>query len=111
MNKLINQILNSEGEKYIKEYLKNLKLVQTGNDFAEHLDVEITNPQGIFKNIENILKNRLMGSTTTIPSKEIIIETIKYQFMLSRVTDIDFSSKRKDHLILDKGTRQRIFEV
>lgn len=111
MNKLINQILNSEGEKYIKEYLKSLKLIQSSNEIIEEFDGEITNANGLFKHIENSIKRNLIDRTTTIPSKELIIEAIKYQFMISRVTDIDFSSKRKDHLILDKGTRQRIFEI
>lgn len=111
MNKLINQVLNSEGEKYIREYLKSLKLIQSSNEIIEEFDGEITNTNGLFKNIENAIKRNLIDKTTTIPSKELIIEAIKYQFMISRVTDIDFSSKRKDHLILDKGTRQRIFEI
>lgn len=111
MNKLINQILNNEGEKYIKEYLKSLKLIQSSNEIADHVYTDDTNPSGLFRNIELVIKNNLRERTTTIPSKEIIIEAIKYQFMISRVTDIDFSSKRKDHLILDKGTRQRIFEL
>ena len=111
MNKLINQILNNEGEKYIKEYLKSLKLIQSSNEIIEEFDGEITNANGLFKHIENSIKRNLIDKTTTIPSKELIIEAIKYQFMISRVTDIDFSSKRKDHLILDKGTRQRIFEI
>ena len=111
MNKLINQILNSEGEKYIKEYLKSLKLIQSSNEITDHVYADDSNPSGLFKNIELVIKNSLRERTTTIPSKEIIIEAIKYQFMISRVTDIDFSSKRKDHLILDKSTRQRIFEL
>lgn len=111
MNKLINQILNNEGERYIKEYLKSLKLIQSSNEIVDHVYKEDTNPSGLFKNVELVIKNSLRERTTTIPSKEIIIEAIKYQFMISRVTDIDFSSKRKDHLILDKGTRQRIFEL
>lgn len=111
MNKLINQILNSEGEKYIKEYLKSLKLIQSSTEALFHLPGDITNPQGLFKNIEGIIQNTLRERTTEVPSKEPIIEAIKYQFMISRITDVDFSSKRKDHLILDKGTRQRIFEI
>ena len=111
MNKLINQILNSEGEKYIKEYLKSLKLVQSSNEIIDEFSGEITNANGLFKHIETIIRNSLTDRTTTIPSKEIIIEAIKYQFMISRITNVDFSSKRKDHLILDKGTRQRIFEI
>ena len=108
VNKLINQILNNEGEKYIKKYLKSLKLIQSSTEISLDLSLDTIN-QNLFKNVEKTVQEIIKEKTTEIPPKESIIEAIRYQFMISRIIDIDFSSKRKDHLILDKGTKQRIF--
>lgn len=111
LNEIINKVLNAEGEQYIREYLKKIKLVQSSTPILGH----INSPKGFFdtfyKGLEQSIRNELRDKTIEVPAKELIIEAIKYQFMISRVTGIDFSSKRKDHLILDKNTKQRIFEI
>lgn len=111
LNQIINKVLNAEGEQYIKDYLRKLKYVQSTTPISG----VINNPKGFFKSfykeLEQTLKNELNDKTTKVPSKEEIVEAIKYQFMISRIIGVDFSSKRKDHLVLDKDTKQRVFEV
>lgn len=109
LNEIINKVLEAEGEDYIKRYLKRLKLVQSSTPLIQNMVP--SKPDNIFKDIDKNIREILKEKTTPIPSKEEIINTIKYQFIISKIASIDFSSKRKDHLILDKTTRQRIFEV
>ena len=110
-NQLINQILNSVGEKYIKDYLKYIKLVSVSTPIT----TEINNPKLFFNNfikeIEKTIKQKIEENTVKVPTKELIVEAIHYQFMISRVFGVDFSQQRKDHLILDKDTRRRVFEL
>lgn len=108
LNQLINNALNSEGEDYLKRLLKKIKLVASSNPIANE---PVVYNRDIIRNIEKLIQNQLKDRTTKIPSKEIIIESIKYQFMISKILDIDFSSKRKDHLVLDKGSKQRVFDI
>lgn len=109
LNQIINQVLNAEGEEFIREYLRKIKLIQASTAIAG----EINNPKkwlsNFYKELEQVIRNELREKTTEVPAKELIIEAIKYQFMISRIIGIDFSSKRKDHLVLDKNTKQRVF--
>lgn len=111
LNQIINQVLNAEGEEFIREYLRKVKLIQASTAIAG----EINNPKkwlsNFYKELEQAIRNELREKTTEVPTKELIIEAIKYQFMISRIIGIDFSSKRKDHLVLDKNTKQRVFEL
>lgn len=112
LNVIINKVLSSEGEYYIREYLKQIKLVASQNPIQiGPLPLEGKNGREAMKAIDKELQNQLKLRTTPIPAKEEIIESIKYQFMISRVLDVDFSSKRKDHIVFDKATRKRIFDI
>ena len=105
---IINKVLNSEGEEYIREYLKYLKLVGSRNPLSSGVIVADKN---VLKLVEQNLQKQLRERSTQIPTKEEILKAIKYQFMISRVLDIDFSSKRKDHIVFDKANRKRVFDI
>lgn len=108
LNTIINKVLNSQGEEYIKHFLKQLKLVGSQNPIASQT---ISIQKDPFRTIEKSLQEELKSKSTKIPSKEEILLAIKYQFMISRVLDIDFSSKRKDHIVFDKATKKRVFDI
>lgn len=111
LNQIINRALDAEGEVYIKDYLRRLKLVGNQNPIASIIISGVGNRRDVVKQVEKRIQEELRQHTTRIPEKELIVESIKYQFMISKILDVDFSSKRKDHLILDKGTRQRVFDI
>lgn len=108
LNVIINKVLNSEGEEYIKEYLKQVKLVGSQNPIASE---KLPAGRDALRLIEKALQLELKNRSTKIPSKEEIIDSIKYQFMISRILDVDFSTKRKDHIVFDKATRKRVFDI
>lgn len=108
LNQIIAKVLDAEGEEYIKNFLKRVKLTSNQNPISLG---RISVSRDFLRAVEHQVRDQLRAKTTKIPSKETIIESIKYQFLMSKVIDVDFSSKRKDHVILNKVSRQRIFDI
>ena len=63
------------------------------------------------QSLANSLKDNLSKLYIKVPTNEDLVSAIKRVVLLTRIKDIDFSSKRKDHLILDKESRERIFST
>lgn len=108
VNQVINEALNSEAEEYLKELLYKIKLIQSKKSEETYRLNTTNNP---YKEIVKILKSLLEKGNTKLPSKEQIVSAMRLQFILAKIKDYDFSSKRKDHLILDKDTRKRVFDI
>lgn len=108
VNQLINSALDSEGVYFLKDYLTVLKLVK--NNTIER-SIEINNIKNVAKENELKIKELLANKNSQIPTNEQVEEAIKFQFMISRILDVDFSSNRKDHLVLFKENKQRLFDI
>lgn len=108
INLIINEALDSEGNAFIKQVLYNVKLAQSSGP-EETFDIGTTN--NLYKDTNKIFKELINKNLTPIPSKEDLLYAIQIQFRNARIKDYDFSLKRKDHLILNKLTRKRIFDI
>ena len=108
INTIINGALNSEGEYYISQFLNHIKLVQSNNPITPF---KVINYDEAYKESTNYIKNLIKSLSPGLGSKEDLIQAIKFQFFKSKILGYDFSSKRKDHLILNNSTKKRLFDI
>ena len=106
-NDIINKCVNEAGYSYMEEIAYRLRLGEIDIP-PQHIEVSLNKMN---QSLANSLKDNLSKLYIKVPTNEDLVSAIKRVVLLTRIKDIDFSSKRKDHLILDKESRERIFST
>ncbi len=106
-NDIINECMNKAGYSYLEDIAYRLRLGEIDTP-SQNLEISLNKMN---QSLANTLKDNLTKLYIKVPTNEELIDSIKRVVLLARIKDIDFSSKRKDHLILDKDSRERIFSI